>query len=269
MADAVKQEVFENRFWLRIMDDHLFIILDALNYREKDEIAAVRSLIKIFNDLLARVWEPLTDHQLQVLNREAFKAVQDIRQFKLRLLKRQLTGSIAMDITSGLTSRLINEAEYYLDILAAFLQNKEFIIQPIQLHLLWLIDASGHAEIISNGFNYSNTDLKTITGFYQKEFINLYIRADEMKGFFRIGVKDFPSFDEFNDDVNQRLTEFTEFFVELNLKIVNDRVPSTVTSLVLDHMYREECYYLTELSKVSKIKAPACDPTEQAFALPK
>ena len=269
MADAVIQEVFENRFWLRIMLDHLFIIMDALNYREKEEIATAQSMIKTFNVLLARIWEPLTVEQMQILNREAFNAVQDMRKYKLHLLSRQLTGKIAMDMTSGLTSRLVNEAEYYLDILAVFLQNKEFIVEPIPLHLLWLIDASGHAEIISNGLNSSNTDLQTITGFYQKEFINLYVRAAEMKGFFRIGVKDFPSFDQFNADVNGRLTEFTEFFVDLNSKIIDDRIPSTVSSLTLDHMYREECYYLTELSKVSKIKPPACDPTVLAFELPK
>ncbi len=247
------------------MDDHLFILLDALNFGEKDEIATAQSMIKTYNDLLARAWGPLTEAQLNQLNLDAYNATQEIRKFKLHILSRQLTGKIAIDIASGLTSRLINEAEYYMDILAAYMQKKKYIIQPVQLHLLWLIDAAGHAEIIANGINYSNTDLKTKTLQYQKEFSDLYVRAMEMKGFLRIGVKDFPAFDQFNADVNQHLTDFTEYFVELNSKIIDNSVPSTVSTLVLDHMYREECYYLTELSKVSKIKPPACDPTVQVF----
>ena len=269
MTEAANPEIFENRFWLKIMDDHLFIIMDALNYREKDEIAAAASMTKTFNDLLARSWQPLSDAQLADLNAQAYKATQDIRKFKLHLLSRQLTKSIAMDMTSGLTSRLVNEAEYYLDILSTFIKNKKFFVQPIPLHLLWLIDAAGHAEIISNGLNYSNTDLKYKTFSYQKEFVNLYVRAAEMKGFFRIGENNFPSFEQFNADVSERLTDFTEFFVELDSKIRDDRVPTTVTSLMLDHMYREECYYLTKLATVCTIKPPNCDPTVSAFDLPK
>jgi len=265
MAAALKPEVFENRFWLRIMDDHLFIILDALNYREKDEIASARSLIKTYNELLERSWEDLPADQLMQLNQQAFTATQGIKEYKLHILKKQLTGSIAIGITSGLMSRLINEAEYYLDILSAFLQKREYVIKPIPLHLLWLIDAAGHAEIIANGLNYSNTDLIRVTRAYQVSFVDLFVQAIEMKGFFRIDVKDFPSFKQFNRDVNKCLTDFTEFFVELNSKIMDDRVPSTVSLLTLDHMYREECYYLTELSKVSSISPPTCDPTRKAF----
>lgn len=267
MAAASKSEIFENRFWLRIMDDHLFIILDALNYREKEEIAAAQNLMKTYNALLELSWEDMDADQLMQLNRQAYTATQDIREYKLHILKRQLTGSIAIGITSGLMSRLINEAEYYLQILSFYLQKKEFVIKLIPLHLLWLIDAAGHAEIISNGLNYSNTDLIRLTRSYQASFVDLFVRAVEMKGFFRIDVDDFPSFEQFNQDVNKRLTDFTEFFVELNSKIMDDRVPSTVSLLTLDHMYREECYYLTELSKVSIINPPACDPTRKAFVL--
>ncbi len=269
MAVAVKQEVYENRFWLRVMLDHLFIILDALNYREKEEIAAAHNLIKTFNLLLQRAWDPLDDAQMRQLDQDAFNAAQEIRKYKLHILSRQLTGKISISITSGLVSRLVNEAEAYLEILAVFLQNKEYIIEPVPLHLLWLMDAAGHAEDIAKGFNFSNADLKTKTLSYQKEFLDLYIRAAEMKGFFRIGVKDFPSFDQLNTDVNERMTEFTEFFVAINSKIIGGKVMSTVSPLMLDHMYREECYYLMQLSKVSEIKPPVCDPTVQAFELPK
>lgn len=269
MPDDPKTQIFEDRFWLRIMIEHLFIIMGALSYREKDEFAEAESILGTYNDLMVRIWEPQTDDQIQKLHEEAYKATERLRKFKLHLLSRQLTGSLAMNITSGLTSRLINEAEWYMDILATYLQKKKFIFNPVNLHILWLIDAAGHAEIIANGLNYSDTELVHKTLSYQKEFKDLYVRAYELKGFQRIGSDQFQSFDQFNEDVNQRLTAFTEFFVELNAKIIVDKIPNTVSPMMLDHMYREECYYLTELSKVSKIRPPVCDPTVQGFELPK
>lgn len=269
MTEDQKTQVFENRFWLRIMLDHLYIILNALHYREVEERNRAESMIKTYNELLERVWDTVAPEGLKKLNEEAYKATEEIRIYKLHLLRRQLNGNISLAISSDLTSRLISEAEYYLDLLFLFLQNKKYIIQPIPLHMLWLYDAAGHAVDIANGFNFSNADLKNKTLSYQTDFILLYVRAAEMRGFFRTGMEDFPAFDQFNEDVNARLTEFTEFFVDLNFKIIKGRVPTSVSSVMLDHMYREECYYLTQLSKISKIRAPICDPTVQAFELPK
>ncbi|MEI6102018.1 MAG: DUF2935 domain-containing protein, partial [Eubacteriales bacterium] len=154
MVEEVKTEIFENRFWIRIMLDHLYIIMDALNYKEQQEHEIAQSMVKNFNEMLVRSWDSLSDTQLKKLNEDAYKATQELRKFKLHLLNRQLTQTIGMVQTSGLTSRLVNEAEYYLDILALFLQNKKYVVQSIPLHLLWLIDAAGHAEIIANGLNY-------------------------------------------------------------------------------------------------------------------
>jgi hypothetical protein len=264
-----KNQIFENKFWLRIMQDHLYIFLNALNFNETEERSRAQTLIKSYNNLLARIWDTLTEEQLKKINEEAYKATEETRKYQLHLLYRQLMGNIGIAISSNLTSRLTSEAECYLDILFLFLQDKKYVIQPIALHQLWLFDAAGHAEDIANGLNFSDADLKSRTFLYQKEFITLYIRAHDMKGFFRIGVNDFPAFDQFNEDVNSQLTDFTEFFVELNFKIIKGKVPTTVTPIMLDHMYREECYYLTQLSKISNIRPPVCDPTVEGFELPK
>ncbi len=268
-AEDQKNQIFENRFWLRIMLDHLYIILNALNYRETEERGRAETLIKSYNAMLEKVWNTVTAEELRQLNENAFKATEQIRLYKLHLLTRQLRGDISIAISSDLISRLASEAECYLDILYLFLHDKKYVIQPVPLHMLWLYDAAGHAVDVANGFNFSNTELKSKTLSYQTEFMFLYIRAAEMKGFIRTGIEDFPAFDQFNLDVSAKLTEFTEFFVDLNFKIIKGNVPTTVTSVMLDHMYREECYYLTQLAKISKIRAPVCDPTVQAFELPR
>jgi len=42
--------------------------------------------------------------------------------------------------------------------------------------------------------------------------------------------------------------------------IEEKKVLGIISPLVLDHMFREECYYLTKLSMVSDTKEPDCDP---------
>ena len=40
-----------------------------------------------------------------------------------------------------------------------------------------------------------------------------------------------------------------------------NKVLSTLTPLMPDHMLREECYYLIKLAQSSEVRMPDCDPT--------
>jgi hypothetical protein len=42
-------------------------------------------------------------------------------------------------------------------------------------------------------------------------------------------------------------------------KVTNKEVLGTISPLVLDHMNREECYYLTKLSFAAGTRPPQCD----------
>ena len=55
---------------------------------------------------------------------------------------------------------------------------------------------------------------------------------------------------------------FKKFLKELEELVRSKKVLGSLQPLLLDHMYREECYYLTKLSFVSEVKAPECDPTK-------
>ena len=55
---------------------------------------------------------------------------------------------------------------------------------------------------------------------------------------------------------------FKNFLNELEGAIREKKVLGTIYPLMTDHMFREECYYLTKLSMVSDTETPKCDPTE-------
>lgn len=260
MAKYMEPAAFQNRFWLKIMNDHMQFILTAISPKEKAEIDTANSLHGQLEALLKRSRESLTKEQLNQLSSQAIPVVQNARKFKMYLLTRQLKDHLELSLLPDIINRMINEAEEYLNILASLLKNGEFTIPTIRLHLLWLLDLMGHAGLIRDGINMSYRDLRKKAYGYERGFMILHARALEMEGFIRTGLKSFPAFDKFNTDVEEFLSSFAEFFVQMNSDLRSKHVLGTITPLWMDHIYREGCYYLTELSRVTKIKLPVCDP---------
>jgi hypothetical protein len=97
---------------------------------------------------------------------------------------------------------------------------------------------------------------------YGMEFDNLYLKSIEYKGFTRTGLIDFPALDRLNEDADLKMESFKGFLQELKSLTLEKKLPGILNPLTADHMYREECYYQTKLSNVTKIKKPDCDPAK-------
>lgn len=150
----------------------------------------------------------------------------------------------------------------YLFILTAFLRGSVPSTGPIHLHLLWLPDGSGHGSIIASNLDSTQKELIKKSKEYSKEFNNLYLRTIEYNGYTRTGICKFPALNILNNDADKMMLCFKKFLEELKKGIIEKTVLSTLAPLSPDHMFREECYYLTKLSMVSDIKTPECDPTK-------
>ena len=57
------------------------------------------------------------------------------------------------------------------------------------------------------------------------------------------------------------MLDFKKYLEILFDKITSKKALGTLEPLILDHMNREEYYYLTKLATVSETKDPDCDPT--------
>jgi len=57
------------------------------------------------------------------------------------------------------------------------------------------------------------------------------------------------------------LTEFQRFQRDLGALRSNKEVLGVLQPVFLDHMFREECYYLLKLAQSGQGDPPACDPT--------
>jgi hypothetical protein len=136
------------------------------------------------------------------------------------------------------------------------------VANPLHHHLLWLLDGSGHAYGIAGDLDMVEKAYIEKSRAFAKNFDNLYLKAIEMQGYMRTGLLQFPSLDKLTEEAYSDMSAFKDYLQELFSLVKDKKILSAIMPLILDHMYREECYYLTKLSMVSQVKRPDCDPAK-------
>jgi hypothetical protein len=251
---------FEHRFWLQILGDHSRFILNTLSPTEEKDIERAGKFITIFDRLLEQAREPLSEPALNTLTHSAMHYAMEIREFKLSLLRRHLAGDLKSNLPPTFFNHMLNELEEYIGILNYLLCGRVPVYHPVHHHLLWLLDGSGHAASIEADLDDVEKDLKRQSREFKKTFSGLHEKALEMAGYTRTNMTEFPSLGRLNIQAESKMTEFMEFLNALKEARLSKEVLGRITPIIPDHMYREECYYLTKLSQVSAVKKPDCDP---------
>ena len=251
--------LFELRFWLQILGDHARFIHQSLSVDEREEVSRAEMFIHSFDGLLARTALPMQN--ILDLTKAAFQKGQEIKFFKLHLLKRHLSGKIKINLPPTFINHMVNEVEEALSVLK-FLQAGQIPPRQEALHhhLVWLQDAFGHSASISDNLDLVEKDLKETSNRFTKDFEAFYLKAVELAGYTRTGLQNFPALQRFNNQVELEMILFKKFLEELEEMGLTREMLGTFMPLMADHMAREECYYLTKLSLVSEVKPPNCDP---------
>jgi hypothetical protein len=254
---------FEQRFWLQVLGDHGRFIHMSLGPDEQEEIQRAEYFITAFDQLLDIARNMPAQHDISRLNALAFQKAQELRAFKLHLLRRHLTGTIKINLSPSFLNHMVNEAEEAIAIMRV-LQTGEIppLQDPLHHHLLWLDDAYGHAASISGSLDFAENRLKEMSDGFVKHFMDFFIKAVELAGYTRTTLRKFPALDRFNRQVELEMLLFREFLRELKELGLTREMLGTLMPLMADHMAREECYYLTKLSWVSEVKPPGCDPAQ-------
>jgi hypothetical protein len=97
---------------------------------------------------------------------------------------------------------------------------------------------------------------------FEKLFNALFLKAVEMAGYMRTGLRDFPAYRRFHADIDLEMRLFTKFLQELEQLELSAAVLDTISPLLPDHMAREECYYLSKLAAAGLVPPPNCDPAK-------
>lgn len=259
--------LFEHQFWLQVLGDHARFIYMALSPTEKQHIQTAKEFMNVFDQLLENARTPLSGDTLLKLAQQADQQANDIRKFKLELIKEHLIDHVSIHLTPSFLNHMVNEVEEYIRVLK-YLKKEETppISHEVHHHLLWLMDASGHAGAINDSLDGSEFQLKEKTEQFTQTFNHFYLKAVEMAGYLRTYVQEFPALHRFNHQVEIEMKVFKEFLNELEEMELKGDVLDTFSALMADHMAREECYYLIKLAQARGLKAPDCDPTKPRVA---
>ena len=259
----LQEVLFEHRFWLQILGDHSRFILQSLAPKEQQEIQRATIFMQLFDNTLEQAREGLLDEEILRLTQWVCRPVSEFREFKLHLIRRHLQGKISISLPPTFINHMVNELEEYWRILQYVLsQGGVPTDHPVHHHLLWLSDAIGHAGSLSAELDLAERRLKEKSDTFTKHFQDFYLKAVEMAGYLRTNLDQFPALTRFNGQAELEMHLFQGFLRELEEYKLNDEVLGTFSPLMADHMFREECYYLTKLSQVSEVKRPDCNPAK-------
>ncbi|WP_018132680.1 DUF2935 domain-containing protein [Effusibacillus pohliae] len=260
-TDSREQALFEHRFWLQILGDHARFILNSLSPKEIEEIRRANQLMHTFDSLLTQARRPLTAPELAELNGQAHRFTEQIREFKLHLLRRHLQGTISINLPPTLLNHMLNELSEYLTILHCLLAGEAPpLLHPVHHHLVWLPDAAGHAATISDATDMAEKRIIEQSDRFTKHFEQFYLKAVEVAGYLRSGLDRFPALARFNRETELEIKLFIHFLREIEEMRLTDELLGTISPLMADHMAREECYYLIKLAQVSELTPPGAHP---------
>ncbi|WP_172369006.1 DUF2935 domain-containing protein [Sporosarcina jiandibaonis] len=258
-----KEALFELHFWLQILGDHGRFIHDSLAPSETEKINTARYFITQFDQLLATSKTSLNEEALLDLLKKSKATSEEIRTFKLLLLKEHLVGKIKISLPPTFINHMVNEVEEAIRVFS-YLGEGQMppAVHPLHHDLLWLLDAAGHAGAIDSNLDDVEKMHKKMSREFKKDWEAFYLKAVEMAGYLRANVMKFPALEKFHKDIDLEMKLFKVFLNELEEMRLNKKILGTLTPLMADHMAREETYYLMKLAETTDLPPPKDDPTK-------
>lgn len=253
---------FELVFWLQIMGDHARFIKASLLPGENNLVMITQDFVQLFDKMLDKVRQGAGLELSGDLLSEITAAVISFRELKRELLSDRLRNLPVTSLTPTFYNHMLNELEQFLAVLsigAAEGGAKENILGE---HLLWSLDASGHAAALAGDLDKVEYCLRAEAEHFLTRFDGLYIKAVELAGYFRSNQPAVqPVLEAFNLEIVKAMQDFMGYLEELKEKILKDRVLSRLSPLIPDHMFREGCYYLYKVTRCQPgMVKPDCDP---------
>lgn len=255
--------LFEHRFWLQVLGDHARFIHHSLSPDEQLEISRAKCFMQNFDQLLEMSRQNISFPEIDKLNAMAYRKMQELRAFKLHLLKRHLTEKIGLLLPPTFINHMVNEVEDAIRVTSHLLRGElPPKPSPIELHLLWLQDAIGHAGAIHDNLDPTESKLREKGHAFTHQFKDYYLKSVEFAGYLRTNLDQFPALSRLNKEVELEMHLFLEFLRELEEMRMTNVALGVLTPLMADHMAREELYYLMKLSQVSEVCGAPGDPTK-------
>lgn len=253
----------EDLFWLRILGDHAFFIMVSLQDSEIKLKQQSKHFKDVFDNFLAQAQLSNTT-SITKFHETVYKWVDTFKKFKLYLLDLMLKREVKIDLVPTFINHMVNELEEYESILLSYINKKRLPnFTTVDHHLLWLLDASGHSSAIASSLDDTEFQLIDQALEFKTSFQKLYIKSVEYKGFLRTN-QHIPSIGSLDAEGSHQIVQFSQFMTKLTNLLRQNLALADLSVYLLDHMLREECYYLQHINELNPaLELSFCDFTRE------
>jgi len=232
-------------FWTGIMRDHAQFIYNSLTVSEAEMIQKVDAFKQLFTKLQVDVSKnPVTNELIT----QAKSLLGKFISLKKTILERLMSCKIGIGLSPSFLNHMINEAFEFYRILETK-KDVNPVLETLRFHKVWLPDASGHAQFVASQLDGIESTYIMISLDYVQTFDQFFKKAYEMYIMFERTSLNDGGISKLNEDVKRVVSDFIGFLgdVEENRKGCSLYATGTFEPLVLDHMIREEKYYLEHI----------------------
>lgn len=249
MKEYVESASYEHQFWLNVLSAHASIIHNALSPKEKDAISKAHGFTNTFNTLLEKA-PNLSNNNVIAFTKEAETAAEKLKDFKLSIIKRSLTGDIGIHLSPTCLNHMVNALEEYVLVMSYLKEGKAApTFHELHHHLIWLAAAANQAKTIHYALDGMETRIQEKSLGFAERFNQFYVKAIELTGFLRTNLTNFPSLMKFNEDVQVDMTLFRTFLQELKEMARTNMVLGRLSPEMLDLFDQKASYFLQKLKE--------------------
>lgn len=273
---------FENKFWLQILGDHMRFLLIALPSLEQSLLEQADDFKDLADTLLDQARSNID------VSATAYQLAYEIYAFKRTLLIGLTQGQVVSNLPPTFISHMMNENREYLrilnnvitpdqvssqasellsqsfqvDLTAATQELGQLNIHSLDIHQLWLPDAIGHLDSVYCTLDAVECLTRKRVKKLKKEFMQLNMKCQEYIYYVKHGDIQFNGLNQLDNEVLAKLNEMVPLLSEIQNGRRDKKLQGTIIVLMLDHMIREEAYYIMKvLQNAGQAAELLVDPT--------
>lgn len=250
----IKKEI---SFWTENMKDHSSFQYHNITPEQQEDLEKAKHFITRFSQLnteIKNISDRLLSRKLDVIITKNIELLRNFIRFKEYLIAKLSQSGMELKLTPSLLNHMINEAVEYLNILAIARQGSPLnkTLENIRLHTIWLRDSAGHGAAIATSLDPKEIILIATAEKFQKKFNNMSVKAFELYPLYNKAALKVEAISQFNELVEKEVRSFIRFIDSIRLLKVNLNVAENLQPIILEHIIKEENYYLQRIKELAE-----------------
>jgi len=250
----VSEALYEHRFWLTVLRDHMEFIKGGLAPKEAPLVEQATTFQREAVLRLQRVEELAGESEVRGFTMDTADFNSRLIQFKQMILDRQLACRIDINLHPSLIDHMVREAQEYAVVMQMLLRGERLKGAALAIHEanLWITDASGHAAVIRSNIDPQEQDIFDSAHHWKIQFDHLTIQLSELQTKLRSQVRWVPSLERLMELSGSNMAMFRQYLTHLEETLEQCRALGILKPLMMDHMAREATYFLDKLERAKE-----------------